>query len=272
MDLGSSTVTIAHLSDPHLGAHSTAELRSLPEDVAAAGPTVTVLTGDLTMRARPGQFRLARALLDRLPRPLLVVIGNHDLPLGNPLARLARPYQGYRAYLAEDLDPVVAAPGVLVCGLNSAAPWRWKQGRVTRRQLTGLAGSFRAAPVAGLRVVALHHPLSQRGVGRLAGRSRLLAELGRAGVDLVLAGHTHRPAARRVAVPDGGGPTSLVEVVASTATSARTRGAGCSWTVVQADAATFTVEHREYRGAGWAGGERLTFARNGIRSGPGRGS
>src|SRR5688572_18053902 len=52
-------VVLAHVSDLHLGAHSAAAAGGLVADVVAAGPTVTVVTGDLTMRARPEQFRQA---------------------------------------------------------------------------------------------------------------------------------------------------------------------------------------------------------------------
>ena len=101
------TVTIAHVSDLHLGAHSPAAVRDLPADVAAARPTVTVVTGDLTMRARAGQFRQARAVIDALPEPRLVVGGNHDIPLWNVVKRLTRPYAEYRTWLDGDLDPVL---------------------------------------------------------------------------------------------------------------------------------------------------------------------
>jgi 3',5'-cyclic AMP phosphodiesterase CpdA len=253
-------VTIAHVSDMHLGAHSDDAVRDLITDVAAARPTVTVVTGDCTMRALTGQFRRARAVLDGLPRPLLVVIGNHDVPLRNPVRRLLRPYVGYRSWIADELDPVLDLTGVRVQGLGSAPPWRWKAGRVTRRQADLLVASLAGAPPAVLRVVALHHPLSQRGPGGLIGRARLLAGLARAGVELVLAGHTHLPAAERAG--GAGGGHSFVEVVAGTATSTRTRGTGRSWTLIRAEPDWITVEHRRHDDAGWHGGPQTRFRRS----------
>ena len=247
-------VTIAHVSDMHLGAHSDAAVRDLVGDVAAARPTVTVVTGDSTMRALPEQFRRVRAVLDGLPRPLLVVIGNHDVPLRNPVQRLLRPYTGYRTWITDELDPVLDLTGVRVQGLGSCPRWRWKSGRVTRRQTDLLVRSLAGAPPDALRVVALHHPVSQRAPGGLIGRARLLAGLTRAGVDLVLAGHTHLPTAGRA--------HSFLEVVAGTATSTRTRGAGRSWTLIRAAPEEITVEHRRHDDAGWHDGPRARFPRS----------
>jgi 3',5'-cyclic AMP phosphodiesterase CpdA len=250
-------VSIAHVSDMHLGAHSDAAVRDLLTDVAAARPTVTVVTGDCTMRALSGQFRRARAVLDGLPRPLLVVIGNHDVPLRNPVKRLLRPYLGYRSWISDDLDPLLEVTGLRIQGLGSAPAWRWKSGRVTRRQ-TDRLGALAETPAGALRVVALHHPVSQRGPGGLIGRTRLLAGLARVRVDLVLAGHTHLPAAERAGT---GGGRGFVEVVAGTATSTRTRGTARSWTLIRAEPAWITVEHRWHDDAGWHGGSRTRFRR-----------
>jgi 3',5'-cyclic AMP phosphodiesterase CpdA len=148
---------------------------------------------------------------------------------------------------------------VRVQGLGSAPPWRWKSGRVTRRQADLLVASLAGAPPDALRVVALHHPLSQRKLATLIGRTRLLAGLARARVDLVLAGHTHLPTAERA---DAGGGHAFVEIVAGTATSTRTRGAGRSWTLIRAEPEWITVEHRRHDDAGWHGGPRTRFRRS----------
>jgi 3',5'-cyclic AMP phosphodiesterase CpdA len=52
-----TALVIAHVSDLHLGAHDAVAVDTLPADVAAARPTLTVVTGDVTMRARAGEFR-----------------------------------------------------------------------------------------------------------------------------------------------------------------------------------------------------------------------
>src|SRR3712207_4359368 len=123
-------LVIAHLSDLHLGAHDPAAVASVAADVAAVQPALTVVTGDLTMRARAWQFRLARDLLDRLPAPRLVVAGNHDLPLIS-VERLLTPYRRYQGLVQAELDPVLRLPGLTALGLQTTPRWRWKSGRVS---------------------------------------------------------------------------------------------------------------------------------------------
>jgi 3',5'-cyclic AMP phosphodiesterase CpdA len=233
-------LVIAHVSDLHLGAHSHAAVESLPSDVAAAAPALTVVTGDLTMRARTGQFRRVCALLDALPRPRLVILGNHDVPL-DP-RRIAGPYRRYQRWIERDLDPVVRLPGLCAVGLNSMPWWRWKNGRVTERQAAMVA----AMDSPGVRLVALHHPLV--GHGRLLGRGRLSAALASGRVDLLLAGHQHVPSSRYLDVS----PTHRVlQVVAGTATSVRTRKVGRSWTVIRVGADGIRVEERHEADGRW---------------------
>ena len=244
---------IAHVSDLHLGAVDPAAVETLTADVAAVRPALTVVTGDCTMRARNGQFRRARALLERLPAPLLVVTGNHDVPLFG-VARIVAPYARYRAWIEADLDPVVRLPGLTALGLQSMPRWRWKGGRVSYRQARAVAEVLGAAPPGAVRLLALHHPPLATGTARIAGRARLARALAAARVDVVLAGHTHVPSTRRVELTGDGGTHRLVEVVAGTATSRRTRGVGRSWSVIRIDSGAVVVEERHDTGSGWRAG------------------
>jgi 3',5'-cyclic AMP phosphodiesterase CpdA len=254
-------VVIAHVSDLHLGAHEPAVLDTLVADVAAAGPALTVVTGDCTMRARDGQFRLAQSLLARLPLPRLVVLGNHDVPLALP-ARFTRPYARYRQWLCADLDPVVRMPGLTALGLNSMPRWRWKSGGVTGRQTAAVVDLLGGAARDGIRLLALHHPPFAGGLARLVGRDRLARALVEARVDLVLSGHTHVPLARRVALAAGGATHHVVEVVAGTATSRRTRGTRRSWSVIRVRGDGVVVQDRyEEADHRWRTGRTVRFAR-----------
>jgi 3',5'-cyclic AMP phosphodiesterase CpdA len=251
-------LVIAHLSDLHLGAHEPSAVASVAADVAAALPALTVVTGDLTMRARSGQFRLARDLLDRLPAPLLVVPGNHDVPLTG-VDRLVGPYRRYRRLVHPDLDPVLRLPGVTVIGLHTSPWWRWKSGRVSRRQSEAVVTVLGSAPAGSVRVLALHHPPRAGGLARMVGRARLMRAVASARVDLILAGHTHMPGASLVEL--GGMVHRPVEVVAGTAVSRRTRGTGRSWTVVRVGPAAVEVEERVQTAAGWRTGTVRRFSR-----------
>jgi 3',5'-cyclic AMP phosphodiesterase CpdA len=243
-----SPLIIAHVSDLHLGAHDPSAVATLAADVTAVGPALTIVTGDCTMRARVPQFRAARELLDRLPAPLLVVPGNHDVPLVSP-ARIVAPYTRFRRWIEPDLDPVLRLTGVIALGLQSTPRWRWKSGRVSRRQADAVRTVLGAAPPGTVRVLALHHPPHTTGPSRLAGRGGLLRAVAAAHVDLVLAGHTHVPHSCRIASTGPG--HDLVEVVAGTATSRRTRGTGRSWSVIRVDPDAIAVEERQQTAAGW---------------------
>jgi 3',5'-cyclic AMP phosphodiesterase CpdA len=244
-------VVIAHVSDLHLGAHDAVAVDTLPADVAAARPTLTVVTGDITMRARAGEFRQALALLSRLPEPRLVVPGNHDVPLDLVVTRLVRPFARYRAAFGTDGDPLLRLPGVTALGLNSMPRWRWKNGRVSGRQAAGVVESLGTAERCSVRLLALHHPPFAGGTARLFGRSKLVAALVGARVDLVLAGHVHLPRTRAVDLAADGRSHRLVEVVAGTATSRRTRGVGRSWSLILVDDRAVEVRERHQCGDGW---------------------
>ena len=54
------TIRIAHLSDIHFGGEDVAATEAAIGAVAAFAPTLTVVTGDLTLNGLPREFRAAR--------------------------------------------------------------------------------------------------------------------------------------------------------------------------------------------------------------------
>src|SRR5690606_39266891 len=91
--------TIVHLSDIHFGRVDEALLEPLRNAVESAHPDLVVVSGDLTQRARRAQFRAAAAWLTTLPRPRLVVPGNHDVPLYDVVRRFVAPLARFRRYI-----------------------------------------------------------------------------------------------------------------------------------------------------------------------------
>ena len=71
---------IAHISDLHFGTESPPVVEGLLADLLAAQPHLVVVSGDLTQRAKRSEFVAARAFLERVPFPQLIVPGNHDIP------------------------------------------------------------------------------------------------------------------------------------------------------------------------------------------------
>ncbi|WP_433829886.1 metallophosphoesterase family protein [Actinoplanes sp. CA-015351] len=249
------SVVVAHLSDLHLGADDPRAVESIVDDVARARPALTVVTGDSTMRARTGEFRRVRELLDALPGPLLTVTGNHDLPLVS-WRRVLRPYRRYRRWMDTDLDPDRQVLGLTALGLQSMPRWRWKNGRVSARQAAMVVRVLGGAPAGDLRLLALHHPPLAIGTARILGRDRLLDAIRAARVDLVLAGHTHVPEVRAFRP---GGP---VFVVAGTSVSRRTRhDIGCSWSLISAHESEVVVRERYLRDDRWVTGRIVTVPR-----------
>jgi 3',5'-cyclic AMP phosphodiesterase CpdA len=187
--------TIVHLSDVHFGRIDPATVAPLLRAIAAVRPDLTVLSGDLTQRARRGQFRAAREFVDALPRPRLVVPGNHDVPLWNAAARFLSPLARYKRFITADLSPVYRDDEVVVAGVSTVRSWTIGEGRISMSQVRDIVAALEAAPKPAVRIVVTHHPFDlPLGVGeqRLIGRAHsAMAELATAGADLFLAGHLH---------------------------------------------------------------------------------
>ncbi len=98
--------TIAHMSDLHFGRTDSTVVKALITFVNEIKPDLVAVSGDLTQRARSWQFQEARAFLDALPKPQIVIPGNHDVPLYNVFARFVSPLDKYRRYITDHLCPV----------------------------------------------------------------------------------------------------------------------------------------------------------------------
>src|SRR5436309_7341748 len=127
--------TLVHLSDIHFGRVDPALIDPLLDAVRRLAPDVVVVSGDLTQRARTGEFQEARAFLDRLPQPRIVVPGNHDVPLYNLYGRFVEQLARYRRHITDDLEPSYIDDEIAVLGTNTARSLTWKGGRVNGRQI-----------------------------------------------------------------------------------------------------------------------------------------
>jgi len=156
-----------------------------------------VLSGDITQRARPAQFRAARAFTDRLGVPVLAVPGNHDIPLFDLWTRLRRPYARHIAAFGDDLEPEHASPDLMVLCVNTTRPWRHKHGELSAEQVDRVARRLAGAGAAQLRVVVVHQPVAVTRAedlpDRLRGHAAALERWAAAGADLVMGGHIHLP-------------------------------------------------------------------------------
>jgi 3',5'-cyclic AMP phosphodiesterase CpdA len=229
--------TLAHLSDIHFGSVDREILEPLIETVNRLKPDVVAVSGDLTQRARRRQFEDARAFLDRLPKPQIVVPGNHDIPLDNVFTRFLQPLAKYRRYVSEDLQPFYADEEILVLGVNTARSLTVKGGRVNKRQISWLREKLCAPSGANVvKIIVTHHPFDlpeNHDERELVGRANLaMPVLAECGADLFLAGHLHVAHAGRTAERYKIQGHSAIIVQAGTAASTRGRGEANSFNFI----------------------------------------
>ncbi len=216
---------LLQISDPHFGTESPAVVEALAAFAAQCAPAAVILSGDVTQRARRGQFAAARQFLDRLGRPSIVVPGNHDIPLFNLWARWRSPYGNYRRVFGPDLEPELELPDFLLLGVNSTRAARHKDGQLDEVQIQRVAERLSRAAPGQLRVVILHHPvrawLEDDRENVVHGRQAAVTAWSLAGADLILGGHIHLPYVLPVGAAD---PQRTWAVQAGTALSHRVRG------------------------------------------------
>ena len=214
---------LLQVSDPHFGTERAPVVEALVALAAQLRPDLVVLSGDITQRARAGQFNAARAVMDRLGAPLLALPGNHDIALFDLWSRFVRPYARYSAAFGSDLAPVFASHDLLVIGVNTTRAWRHKDGEVSSGQIEAVAQRLRQAKPDQLRVVVVHQPIDVMRAedlpNRLHNHEAAQQAWASAGADIVMGGHIHLP----YVMPLPGLARAVWAVQAGTAVSSRVR-------------------------------------------------
>ena len=220
--------TLVHLSDIHFGRTDAAVVAAIVPLVHSLLPDVVVVSGDLTQRAKPDQFRAARRFLDELPKPQIVVPGNHDVPLYNVFQRFLQPLHKYRRFVSQDLEPFHADDEIAVAGINTARSLTFKDGRVNDEQMQRLHARLAPLDDRMTKFVVTHHPFDlPEGFDEdhlVGGAKEAMGVFLRAGADVLLAGHLHTShiASTAIRYPVEGRAALVVQ--AGTATSTRGRG------------------------------------------------
>src|SRR5919199_780880 len=208
------TVTVFHASDLHFGHPAVPEqYEAIEALIQDRQYDVVAISGDLSQRARAGEFQRARVFIQRAEQvsKVIVVPGNHDVawwraPFG--VGDEAKLLANYKEYISRDTEPVLRVPGATFVGVNTAhgvarwtLTWNLRQlsviGTVRRYQLERMRAEFARSPVGDARVVVMHHnpvkgQLSQR--HGLMDTKRVLGAFADMEVDLVLCGHDHQEA------------------------------------------------------------------------------
>jgi 3',5'-cyclic AMP phosphodiesterase CpdA len=206
--------TIYHVSDLHFGHTSVPEqIDVIEEEIRHGSFDVVALSGDLTQRARSGEFLRARSFIRDAARHsnVIVVPGNHDVrwwhsPLG--IGDVRGMTRHYRRFIAEEMEPVLRIDGVTIVGLNTAQGVTVRTlttrlrdisiiGDLTPAQLERAHEEFRNSPEGDCRVILMHHNPVKGELSRrhgLAHTRQILGSFAEMGVELVMCGHDHQEA------------------------------------------------------------------------------
>ena len=166
--------------------------------VPSLSPDVIVVSGDLTQRAKRQQFEEARQFFDRFGDiPMLIIPGNHDVPLWRVAERLANPHGLYREIICPDLNPVLEVGNTVLVGLDSTAPRRSiSNGRLDLAQLRHSAEVFSRVAPEKVRIVVAHHQFAP-GHDKVMDvpmprAKRAIEYFVEHRVEMILGGHLHR--------------------------------------------------------------------------------
>jgi 3',5'-cyclic AMP phosphodiesterase CpdA len=247
---------IALIADLHFGSVPPRLAEQLAGDLGRLQPDIIIVAGDLTMRSTRIEFADAKSWLGGLKAPLLILPGNHDLPMWNIFERFTNPFARYSRASGSTLMPVFEDAQSFILGLNTTANWqpnlRWHEGTARRRDVAAARLLLAQAPPEKVRIVATHHPLSliegfprSRPVRRAA---RAMAMLAEQKVAMMLSGHIHQTYAVALKQPAG----TVIAVGAPTALSTRMRGEPNGFWLIEIGPERFRLTLHSYDGAGFA--------------------
>jgi 3',5'-cyclic AMP phosphodiesterase CpdA len=249
---------ILHISDLHFGpSFVPAVAEALLQTIPSLSPDAIVASGDLTQRAKREQFEECALFFDRMPDvPLLVVPGNHDVPLYRVFERLLDPLALYREIIHPDVNPVLQVGNVILVGLDSTAPHSAiSNGRLHRHQLRHCEEVFATAPNDMTRIVVAHHHFAP-GHDKvfdvaMPGSRRAIDCFVEQRVEMILGGHLHRSYIGNSLdfFPGHHRERGVVIVQCGTTTSSRGKGRERdenTFNLIEAGADTLTVTHYLY--------------------------
>jgi len=210
------TVQLLHVADLHFGVVADIrQIEALEAMLPDLRPDAVVIGGDLSQRARHGEFQRARAFARAAAQtaPVLAIPGNHDVQWWRrpfvPFGKDAM-YRKYRRYFGDDLTPTLTIPGgaVIASALTShGVAWGSLtttlrdiavRGHLPKDEFLRVQRVFAAAPAGLPRVLVVHHnvlrgEISHRlGLARWRQAQRRIVE---SGADVVLCGHDHQEGA-----------------------------------------------------------------------------
>jgi len=237
----SPSLRIIQVSDIHFGGENPVATEAALEQFSRLAPDLVLVAGDLTRDGAIEEFDAAKAWLNRVSQPCLVVPGNHDTPYRGPgelVERVLHPWRRYRTRFGAEDDAAWRRGDVAAFTLNTARGaqfrWNWSKGAVSGRQVRRLSQRLQSAPDTAVRIVVCHHPLIEMTgepmTAEVRGGTLAAVALVGARADLVLSGHIHTPMV--AAYPFGDGKTMAV---GSGTLSVRERGTPPSFNLIEVE-------------------------------------
>jgi 3',5'-cyclic-AMP phosphodiesterase len=182
-------VTIAHISDPHVGSPFFVPnlMNRVIVEINELQPDAVVVTGDLTAEGYRQEYKNWLAYAARIEAPIHTIPGNHD-------ARNVG-YLHFEELIGERYWTADVG-GVRILGADSSEP-DINEGQIGRHRYDWIREGFSAGQ-SDVRIFAIHHHLLPvPGTGRerstVTDAGDLLEVLLASRVNIVLSGHKHVP-------------------------------------------------------------------------------
>jgi len=210
------TVQLVHVGDLHFGGLADIrQIEALEAMLPDLRPDAVVIAGDMSQRARHGEFQRARAFarVAAQTAPVLAIPGNHDVQWWwRPFIPFAkdRLYTKYRSYFGDDVTPTITIPGsAVIASALTAHGVAWGslttrvrdiavKGHLPKSEFLRVQRLFSEAGAGLARVLVVHHNVLRGEISHRMGLSRWRQAQRRileSGADVVLCAHDHQEGA-----------------------------------------------------------------------------
>lgn len=183
---------IIHISDLHFGLHDTTIIEPFIADLEHSKSDLIIISGDLTQRALTEQYQVLTNFLQRLPQPILIVPGNHDIPLYNPVSRVIFPFKRYKRYISSELDVHFQNDEVNILGVNSVNPYKIKDGELNKKKIEKIKNNFLSS-TNQLNILFFHHNINYfSGLHHpLSNAAQFIEYVKESSIHIICTGHLH---------------------------------------------------------------------------------
>lgn len=218
---------VVQISDLHFGKSDGTLLEPLRQAIEEIAPHVLIVSGDLAEHATEREFRQAAAFLRILPKPQVVVPGNHDMPFYNLWERAFVGLKRFHDIVSPEIPDCFEDDELVILGADTSRVWPIRGGSLSSLQLEKLAQDFAKVPPAKVRMLVTHHPFDlpmAQNRRLIVGHARRSIKRLAPVVDILLAGHIHLSSTGSTSIRYKTAGHALAFVQAGTAVSTRDKG------------------------------------------------